>query len=118
MGLFSSKYVTQVATSTVRVIEDNAVPNSAKTGLIKALFYQGDMSEYMMDERVGSLANRAERMCAYGKDHYTYGLPLGQSFRPLPADSKSKPSSKASKASKSSSTTATSGHPMHCTSAG
>lgn len=78
MGLFSSKSVTQVGTSVSRVIKDDLLPDSAKTGMIKAILNDGSIPDYSMEEMVGSIAVRAERMYAYAKNHYTYGLPSGQ----------------------------------------
>ena len=80
MGLFSSKYVTTVGTSVVRVVEDDSIPNSVKAGAIKALLQDGNISEYVMEELVSSVGVRAERMYRYAKDHYAHGLPSGEVF--------------------------------------
>lgn len=62
MGLFSSKYVTSVGTSVVRVVEDDSIPQAVKAGAIKALFQDGNISDYVMEELVASIGVRAERM--------------------------------------------------------
>jgi hypothetical protein len=80
MGLFSSKYVTQVGTSISRVIEDDTIPQSAKTGSIKAIFNDGNLPDYVMEELVNSIGVRAERMYAYAEDNYVHGLPSGEVF--------------------------------------
>lgn len=80
MGLFSSKYVTQVGTSISRVIEDESIPKSVKSGAIKAIFNDGNLPDYVMEELVASIGVRAERMYSYAKDHYVHGLPSGEVF--------------------------------------
>lgn len=82
MGLFSSKYVTTVGTVVNRVIQDTDIPNAVGTGVTKALFGKegGDIPAFIMEELVTSIAVRAERMYAYGKNHYTHGVPSGQLF--------------------------------------
>lgn len=78
MGLFSSKYVTNVATSVSRVIEDHSLPDSVKHGSIKGLLANDDQFiENVLDELVDSVGVRADRMYTYGKNHYLYGLPSG-----------------------------------------
>lgn len=78
MGLFSSKTKTQVGTVVSRVIEDEMLPNAINTGVVKAIFNEGDITDYMMEEVVASVGVRAERMYAYAKKSYTHGLPSGQ----------------------------------------
>ena len=80
MGIFSSKYVTQVGTVVSRLIEDSALPGSVKTGSIKALFNDGNLPEYVMEELVSSIGVRAERMYSYAEDNYVHGLPSGEIF--------------------------------------
>lgn len=80
MGLFSSKYITSVGTSVSRVIKDDALPDSIKTGSIKALLQDGDYPEYTMEEMAGSLGIRAEKAYRYAESHYTYGLPSGEVY--------------------------------------
>lgn len=76
MGLFSSKSVTTVGTQVQRVIEDTSLPNSIATGVMKNLYGNDDqMIEYVLEELSQSVAVRAERMFAYGRDTYTFGLP-------------------------------------------
>lgn len=78
MGLFGSKTVTTVGTSVSRVISDDLLPNSTRTGVLKSIINQGELTDYVMEELVNSVAVRADRMYAYAKDNYTYGLPSGQ----------------------------------------
>ena len=80
MGIFSSKYVTQVGTSVSRVIDNASIPRSATTGALKAIFQDGDTSDYMLEEIVNSVGNRAERMYTYAESHYTHGLPSGEIY--------------------------------------
>lgn len=80
MGIFSSKYVTQVGTSVSRVIEDDTIPQSVKTGTIKAILNDGNLPDYVMEELVASIGVRAERMYAYAEDNYVHGLPSGEIY--------------------------------------
>lgn len=80
MGLFSSKYKTQVATTVSRVIEDDALPDSVLAGTLKSHFENGDIPEYVIEELVGCIGMRAERMYDYAEDNYTYGLPSGEIY--------------------------------------
>lgn len=77
MGLFSSKKKTKVGTSVSRVIEDNLLPDSVKSGMIKGIFENGNVADYLLEELVGSVAIRAERMYEYAAKHYAYGMPSG-----------------------------------------
>jgi hypothetical protein len=78
MGLFSSKYVTNVATTVSRVIEDHSLPNSVKHGAIKGLLANDDQFvENVLEEVIGSVGIRADRLYTYGKNNYLYGLPSG-----------------------------------------
>jgi hypothetical protein len=80
MGIFSSKYVTQVGTSISRVIEDATIPQSVKTGSIKSIFNDGNFPDYVMEELVNSIGVRAERMYVYAEDNYVHGLPSGEVY--------------------------------------
>ena len=55
MGLFSSKKKTVVGTSVVRVIEDDLLPDSIKTGVTRAIFQNGDLPDHIMEALVGSM---------------------------------------------------------------
>lgn len=81
MGLFSffdDEKRISVGTSVSRTIQDAALPNAIKTGVLKSIFEAGDIPEYAMEEMVGCIGLRADRMYEYAKNHYTYGLPSGQ----------------------------------------
>lgn len=80
MGIFSSKYVTQVGTVVSRLIENSAVPESVKTGSLKALFNEGNLPDYVMEELVSSIGVRAERMYTYAESNYEHGLPSGEIY--------------------------------------
>jgi hypothetical protein len=73
-----SRKKTYVGTSVMRVIEDDRLPNSVKTGTLTAILRDGDMTEYVLEEMVRNIGTRAERMYAYAENHYTHGLPSGQ----------------------------------------
>lgn len=78
MGLFGSKYKTTVGTSVTRVIEDEGLPDSIRSGAVKSIMRADDqMIENSMEELLGSIGMRAERMYAYGKKTYKNGVPTG-----------------------------------------
>lgn len=78
MGLFSSKTKTTVATTVTRAIEDKLLPNSPVTGTIRATHNGGDITEHMLEEMIGSIGIRADRMYEYGDTKYAHGLPSGE----------------------------------------
>ena len=78
MGVFSSKKKTVVGTSVVRVIEDELLPDSIKTGVTRAIFQNGDLPDHIMEELTGSIGLKADRMYEYAKRSYIHGLPSGQ----------------------------------------
>lgn len=80
MGLFSSKKKTYVATQVMRAIEDDALPNTLKHGLVRALFSGESLSEHMLEGAIGSVAVRADRMYDYAEKSYSFGLPSGESY--------------------------------------
>ena len=65
-------------TSVSRAILDDKIPNSVQSSLTRALFEEGGIPEYMLEGMINSVAVKAERMYAYGRDHYVHGLPSGQ----------------------------------------
>lgn len=75
MGLFSSSYKTVVGTSVVRAIKDDFLPDSVRTGVTKAIFENGDVSDYVLEELVSSIGVRADRAHEYAKRSYVHGLP-------------------------------------------
>lgn len=80
MGLFSSKYVTQVGTVASRLIEDETIPNSVNTGTVKSFFQDGNIADYVIEELAASIGVRAERMYNYAGQHYVHGLPSGEVY--------------------------------------
>lgn len=78
MGLFGSKQKTYVGTTVVRVIEDDALPNSPKTAAIKAILQNEEIAGNILSELTGCIGNKAERMYEYAKDNYPPGLPKKQ----------------------------------------
>lgn len=65
-------------TSISRAIKDDKLPSSVKSGVLKALFDEGNVPEYLLEELINSVGVRAERMYTYGENHYTHGLPTGE----------------------------------------
>lgn len=81
MGLFGGGKKTIVGTTVSRVIEDKSLPDSIQSGFIKALFaeeQQPDIPGYVIEEIVGSVGLKAERMYEYASKHYVHGLPSGR----------------------------------------
>lgn len=78
MGLFSNKKKTIVGAQVQRLIKDEMLPDSIRTGVTKSIFQNGDVPDYVMEELIGSIGLKADRMYEYGKNHYVHGLPSGQ----------------------------------------
>lgn len=78
MGLFSSTYITRVGTVVSRVCADKFLPNSIRSGGLRAIVKDQNIPETLLDEMGGSIALKAEQMYSYAKQHYTHGLPSGQ----------------------------------------
>ena len=80
MGLFSSKYVTTVGTTVSRVLADNSILPSNKVGLMASLFGEdsSQLVENVLENLLGGMGIRAERMYGYAKNYYTYGLPTAR----------------------------------------
>ena len=83
-----AKTRTTVGTQIMRAIEDERLPSAIRTGLSKALLGHGEIVDQVLEELVGSLAIRAERLYDYAKGkEYAHGLPSGQFTNPA-ADAK------------------------------
>jgi hypothetical protein len=77
---FKSEEITRVGTTVSRVINDDSIPNSVQVGMLKSLFNEGNIPDYVMEELVASIGVKAERMYRYAEEHYTYGLPSGEVY--------------------------------------
>lgn len=75
MGIFGSQTKTHVGTVAIRAIEDTNLPNSAKTGVVNALFGEGQLVENILEAVTSSIGLRADRMYDYAKTNYIHGLP-------------------------------------------
>lgn len=78
MGIFSSKKVTTVDTSVVRVIPNDQLPNSLNAGLNTAIFKDTPIAEEVIEAVIQGVAIKANRYYKYGRDKYAYGLPSGK----------------------------------------
>lgn len=83
MGIFGSKTKTTVGTSVSRVIPNDRLPDALLEGMTRYLVGDeedgdGQMVEQVMESLVSSIGVRANRMYAYGKEGYVYGLPSGK----------------------------------------
>lgn len=75
MGLFSSKKKTTVATSVVRIMDDANIPDSPKTGLLKAILQDYDIAPSILSEFHSSVGSRIDRMYKYASTKYPLGIP-------------------------------------------
>lgn len=79
MGLFSNKKETIVNTTVQRVFEDTQIPDSIKTGVIKSILAEGELSDFMMEELASSLGVRTARGYLWAKNNnYSFGIPTAQ----------------------------------------
>lgn len=63
----------------MRVIANDRLPNSVKTGIQKAMLQDGEIVDYVMEEMINGIGVRAERMYEYARSGaYIHGLPSGQ----------------------------------------
>lgn len=68
-----------VGTQVNRVIEDDKLPGSVKAGMVKALFEEGELIDYVLEELNAGVGVKAGRMYEYARSgKYTWGLPSGQ----------------------------------------
>ena len=70
--------VTTVGTSVQRVLKDDAIIPSHKSGALKAIFAKGNFGDYIMEEIVGGLAFRGDKYFKYGAKKYAHGNPTGE----------------------------------------
>lgn len=75
MGFFDSERKVTVSTTTVRLIENNMLPNSIKVGTIKSIYEEGDMTDYILEEMVNNVTNKAKRAYKYAKNNSHLGVP-------------------------------------------
>jgi hypothetical protein len=75
MGLFSSKKKTYVNTTVQPVFTENQIPNSLKTGVIKAILRDGNVPDYLLEETVNSINIRADAGWNWARWNYLYGTP-------------------------------------------
>lgn len=70
---------TYVGTQVDRVVDNDKIPNSVKSGLTNALFANGEIVDHILEEMIASVGVRAERLYDFAaKGHYVHGLPSGQ----------------------------------------
>lgn len=75
MGFFDSERKVSVSTTTVRLIENNMLPNSIKVGAIKSIYEEGDMTDYILEELINNVTNKAKRAYKYAKNNSHLGVP-------------------------------------------
>lgn len=75
--MFSSKKRTVVHTSVMRAIEEDQLPETAKSGLIEAIMSGHSVSDGVVEGLLNGPTLRVDRMYEYAKNHYAYGLPEG-----------------------------------------
>jgi hypothetical protein len=78
MGLFSSKKKTTVHTSVMRIVDDDHLPQTMKTSVLRGILGTvGSVSEHLVDGLLNSAATKVDRMYRFAKDSSPYGLPHG-----------------------------------------
>ena len=83
MGLFSSETEIYVGTSVSRVIPDEQIVSSVKTGSLRSIIQKGRADEHIMEEAIQGLAIRGGKYFRYGRDTYIFGLPKSNVVSPL-----------------------------------
>lgn len=83
MGFFSGETKIYVGTSIARVIPDEYIISSVKTGSLQSIIHKGRADEYIMEEAIKGLATRGGRYFRYGRDTYVFGLPKSNVIAPL-----------------------------------
>lgn len=81
MGLFGGKTKVHKATSVSRVIRDSMLPNSVKTGAVKAIFAKednADLSAYVLEEISTSVGIKVNQMYNFAAKDTLYGVPSKQ----------------------------------------
>lgn len=80
MGLFGSKKKVTVGTQAQRVVDDNALPETIKISVVRAIMDKNEaasISEHLVNGFSKSIALTAPRVVKYGQTDYSYGLPQG-----------------------------------------
>ena len=80
MGLFTSKIKTTitVATQAMRLVPDNQVPESMRTGAVEALVTNQNLSDTVENKLVDGIGRKMHLIYNAAKKKYFYGLPTGQ----------------------------------------
>jgi hypothetical protein len=82
MGIFSSKKKTTVDTQVVRIVEDEALPDTLKEAVLRSVIGNRNMGDTVVQGIIGSPARDFERMHKYGRTTYTHGLPNTDLIKP------------------------------------
>lgn len=78
MGLFSSKKKTTVHTSVMRIVDDDHMPQTSKSAVLKGILGNaGTIAEHLVDGMLNSSALKVDRMYQFAKKSSPYGLPHG-----------------------------------------
>lgn len=87
MGLFSGEVKTYVGTSVSRVLEDNMIVPSIKTGATKGIIKKGRIDEYVIEDVIRGLGIRGKSFYRYGAQQYDVGLPKSTVTTPVSGSS-------------------------------
>lgn len=80
MGLFSSKTITTVGTSIVRLVADENVNKAAKTAIVQSLFDGTDMVDSMLESSMSNMAVKTNQLYKEAERSYVFGIPEGKQF--------------------------------------
>lgn len=75
MGLFSSSKKTYVSSTTINVIDDPGNPE--KSAVLHSILNQSNLTDDLLTTYTHGMHLKFNSAYAYGRDHYTYGLPQG-----------------------------------------
>jgi hypothetical protein len=74
-SLFGGGEKISVSTQVSRAVPDTQITVSSTTGLVQALHSNGEIVDHVLENMIGSIGMKAERMLSYAKNSYTYGVP-------------------------------------------
>lgn len=81
MGLFSSKKKTYVNTTVQKVFDEKQIPQTIRNAVFKSILNDGNIVDYVLEGSISSIGLKADIGYKWAKEHYSYGVPVGQMTR-------------------------------------